>query len=62
MVNINENTFFANIDNHIVFFDCVEYEIIKFLFYNESIDFSSTLNNELLLLKNNKKIILMIIC
>ena len=58
LFNINENTFFSIIENHIVFFDCIEYEIIKFLFYEKKIDFSSTLNNELLLLKNNQKIIL----
>ena len=51
--------FFSTIYNyHIAFIDCEGYVIIKSIFYKESIYFSSTLNNELLLLENDKTIAL----
>ena len=59
LFNINESMFFSTIDNyHIAFIDCEGYGIIKSIFYKESIYFSSTLNNELLLLENDKTIAL----
>ena len=58
LYNINDTMFFASTDNYITIFNCVEYGIISFINYMEDIEYFSTLNNELLLLKNNKIITL----
>ena len=58
LYNINDNMFFASTDNYITFFNCVQYGIISSINYMEDIEYFSTLNNDLLLLKNNKIIFL----
>ena len=58
LYNINDSMFFASTDNYITFFNCVQYGIISSINYMEDIEYFSTLNNDLLLLKNNKIIFL----